>query len=144
MSAKCEVYSQVFASIKQIAFPESHLLVKNEKRTTLMQVTYDLSTILFHCALKGAWDSWGDGLFAFIIDPLGNCKLVHNGGSTKHKRLFWCTSEVAEEERKSFRRKRWGDWKETLWQPNVTSSKAVSGILERKRCDWQNGIKAYN
>ena len=57
--AKCKVYSQVFASIKQIAFRESKLLVRNEKKTALMQVTYDLSTILLHCALKGAWDSWG-------------------------------------------------------------------------------------
>ena len=54
--------AKFFVSIKQIAFPESNLLVRNEKRTLLMQGTYDLSTILFHCALKGAWDSWGDGL----------------------------------------------------------------------------------
>ena len=54
--------AKFFVSIKQIAFPESNLLVRNEKRTILMQVTYDLSTILFHCALKGAWGSWGDGL----------------------------------------------------------------------------------
>ena len=69
---KCKVYSQVFASIKQIAFPESNLLVTNEKRTALMQVTYDLSTILFHCALKGAWHSLGDRLLhLYIIDTLG-------------------------------------------------------------------------
>ena len=46
-------------SVKQIAFCESNLQVRNEKRTALMQVTYDLSAILFHCALKGAWDFWG-------------------------------------------------------------------------------------
>ena len=38
-----------------------------------MLVTYDLSAILFHCTLKGAWDFWGGLAFAFIIDPLGNC-----------------------------------------------------------------------
>ena len=31
-----------------------------------MQVTYDLSTILFHCALKWAWDSWGDRLLHLL------------------------------------------------------------------------------
>ena len=54
-----------------------------------MHVTYDLSSILFHCALKGAWDSWGGWTLAFIIDPPGNCYLVHNGGSAKYYRLFW-------------------------------------------------------
>ena len=51
------------------------------------ELIYDLSAILFHCALKGAWGSWGS-TFAFI-DPLRN-----NGGSAKHNRLFWCTSEA--------------------------------------------------
>ena len=67
------VNPRVFASIKQITFHESNLRVRNEKKTALMQVTYDLSTILFHCALKGAWDSWGDRLLHFLIDPLDTC-----------------------------------------------------------------------
>ena len=86
-------------------------------------------------------------LINFIIDPLCNCKLVHNGGSAKHNRLFWCPIEVAKEKRKSFRKRHWGDWEETWWQPNGRSSK-VSGILERNLpllgstwCEQQHSIK---
>ena len=71
--------------------------------------------------------SWGNRLLHLLIDPLANYLLIHNGGSAKHNRLFWCTSEAAKEERKSFRRKHCGDWEETLWQPSGTSSK-VPGI----------------
>ena len=68
------VNPRVFASVKQITFHESNLQVRIEKKkTALMQVTYNLSAISFHCALKGAWHSWGDRLLHFLIDPLGNC-----------------------------------------------------------------------
>ena len=57
-----KAYSQVFTRVKQLASREGNLQVRNEKRAALMQVTYDLSAILVHCALKGASDSWGDRL----------------------------------------------------------------------------------
>ena len=63
--------------------------------------------------LVGGWT------LAFIIDPPGNCHLVHNGGSAKYYRLFWWKG-------KEILPQNTLEWlKETLWQPNGTSSKVL-------------------
>ena len=73
LKAKHKVYSQIFASVKQITFHESNLQVRNEKKQHWCKWLTIYPPFYFNCALKGAWDSWGDTLLHFLIEPQGNC-----------------------------------------------------------------------